>query len=148
MCDIGEGSTDELGWNGVWDRERSHLRVMLRDVVVEVQVGLHPWERHPQRPTRLLANVEMFVPLPAGLAAEDEAGFVDYDPIRAALMTWKARPHTPLLETLLHELVGLCFANPRVAACRASLVKTDIFMEAGGAGVEAYVLRADHEKRL
>ncbi len=48
------------GFSPLWDASRSHVKVMLRDVVVEVQVGLHPWEQHPERPTRLLVNVEMY----------------------------------------------------------------------------------------
>lgn len=116
--------------------DRDQMRVMLRDVIVEARVGLHPWERHPERPTRLLVNVEMFVPYPV-----PGGGFVDYDPIRAALKTWPGRPHTDLLETLLAELVALCFADARVSACRVSIAKPDIFNEAGAAGVEIFTRR-------
>jgi dihydroneopterin aldolase len=119
----------------------SHIRIMLRDIETEAHVGLHPWEQHPQRPTRLIVNVEMFAPLVRPLSAESPATIVDYDPIREALKSWPTRPHTPLLETLLHELVELCFRDPRVAACRVSIMKPDIFNEAGGAGVEVYQVR-------
>jgi dihydroneopterin aldolase len=118
-----------------------YIRVMLRDIETEAQVGLHPWEQHPERPTRLIVNVEMFAPLVRPLSAESPDSIVDYDPIRAALRAWPTRPHTPLLETLLHELVELCFRDPRVSACRVSIMKPDIFNEATGAGVEVYQLR-------
>jgi dihydroneopterin aldolase len=119
----------------------SHIRVMLRDIETEAQVGLHPWEQHPERPTRLIVNVEMFAPLVRPLSAESPHSIVDYDPIRNALKAWPSRPHTPLLETLLHELVDLCFRDPRVSACRVSIMKPDIFNEAAGAGVEVYQVR-------
>lgn len=119
----------------------SHIRVVLRDIQTEAHVGLHPWERHPERPTRLIVNVEMFAPLLRPLSTETADSILDYDPIRAALKDWPARPHTPLLETLLHELVELCFRNPRVSACRVSIMKPDIFNEAAGAGVEVYQVR-------
>jgi dihydroneopterin aldolase len=119
----------------------SHIRVMLRDIETEAHVGLHAWERHPERPTRLIVNVEMFAALIRPLSEETADSILDYDPIRAALLTWPARPHTPLLETLLHELVELCFHNPRVSACRVSIMKPDIFNEAAGAGVEVYQVR-------
>jgi dihydroneopterin aldolase len=119
----------------------SYIRVMLRDIQVEARVGLHPWEQHPERPTRLIINVEMFAPLLRPLSTESTDAILDYDPIREALKTWPARPHTPLLETLLHELVELCFLNPRVSACRVSIMKPDIFNEAAGAGVEVYQVR-------
>ena len=119
----------------------SHIRVVLRDIETEAHVGLHAWERHPERPTRLIVNVEMFAPLVRPLSAETLDSIIDYDPIRNALKAWPARPHTPLLETLLHELVELCFRDKRVAACRVSIMKPDIFNEAAGAGVEVYQVR-------
>jgi dihydroneopterin aldolase len=119
----------------------NHIRIVLRDVVTEAHVGLHPWERHPERPTRLIVNVEMFAPLTQPLSAESRESIVDYDPIREALKAWPTRPHTSLLETLLHELVELCFQNARVSACRVSIMKPDIFNEAAGAGVEVYQIR-------
>jgi 7,8-dihydroneopterin aldolase/epimerase/oxygenase len=102
---------------------------------------LHAWERHAERPTRLIVNVEMFAPLTRPLSAETPESIIDYDPIREVLKTWPTRPHTPLLETLLHELVELCFGDPRVNACRVSIMKPDIFNEAAGAGVEVYQVR-------
>jgi len=132
------------GAPALWDPDQSHLRVILRDLVVEASVGLHPWEQHPERPTRLVVNIEMFALLDGGgLQAETEARIIDYDHIRDTLKTWRTRPHTLLLETLLDEVVGLCFRNPRVDACRVSILKPDIFGEAAAAGVEAYMRRQD-----
>ena len=119
----------------------SYIRAVLRDIETEAHVGLHPWEQHPQRPTRLIVNVEMFAPLTRPLSAESTDSMLDYDPVREALKAWPSRPHTPLLETLLHELVELCFRNERVSACRVSIMKPDIFNEAAGAGVEVYQIR-------
>jgi dihydroneopterin aldolase len=119
----------------LWDPSQSYTRAILRDVQTEAHVGLHPWEQHPERPTRLLVSVDMF-------ATGIPEGFIDYDPIRAALKTWPGRPHTPLLETLADELIALCFANPCVEACRVSVLKPDIFNEAAAAGVEVYRRRA------
>jgi 7,8-dihydroneopterin aldolase/epimerase/oxygenase len=119
----------------------SYIKAVLRDVVTEARVGLHPWEQHPERPTRLVVNVEMFAPLVGTLSAESRTSILDYDPIRNAIKEWPTRPHTPLLETLLQELIDLCFRNQRVGACRISIMKPDIFNEAAGAGVEVYKVR-------
>ena len=117
---------------------------------VEAHVGLHPWERHPERPTRLLVNVEMFAPLPGHLpgrlADETQDTLVDYDRLRDAIRAWPGRPHTAFLETLAAELVDLAFSFPRVAACRVSVMKPDVFNDAAAAGVEATVHRADYER--
>ena len=125
------------GGSDPWNGSRDYIRVMLRDLVTEAQVGLHPWERHRERPTRLVVNIEMFAAL-HGPAAEAAQDLIDYDPIRDELKAWPSRPHTDLLETLVDELVGLCFRHPAVLACRVSVMKPDIFNEAAAAGVEVY----------
>src|ERR1700709_2669548 len=96
----------------------STIRIVLRDIETEAHVGLHPWEQHAERPTRLIVNVEMFAKLTRPLSEETPESIIDYAPIRAALKQWPTRPHTKLLEPLLHELVTLCFRDQRVAACR------------------------------
>jgi len=125
----------------LWDAASDYIRVVLRDVEVEAHVGLHPWERHPERPSRLLVSVEMFAHLAPGHAAAGERPVIDYDRVRNGLRGWSSRPHTPLLETLAEEVVGLCFGDAAVEACRVSIVKPDIFNEAAGAGVEIYRAR-------
>jgi dihydroneopterin aldolase len=133
----------------LWDGSRDYVRVMLRDIETEAQVGLHPWERHPERPTRLVVNVEMFAHLgpaaPAGQAISNKP-HIDYDTVRSALRAWPTRPHTPLLESLAEELVAACFEIAAVEACRVSIVKPDIFNEAAGVGVELYRVRPPRQR--
>ena len=124
--------------NEFWDPARSYTRTILRNVHTEAHVGLHAWERHPQRPTRLIVNVEMF----AYADGNTPLSYIDYDPVHASVMAWPGRPHTDLLETLMEELISRCFDNPRVSACRVSVIKPDVFNQADGAGVEAYRIRA------
>jgi dihydroneopterin aldolase len=118
-----------------------YLCARLRRIEVEVQVGLHPWELHPERPTRLWVDVELysFNPprRPAGLYE-----VIDYDRVRNYVRAWERRPHTPLLETLADELVEFGFEDERVDAVRVSLLKPDIFNETRGAGVELFRRRA------
>ena len=123
-----------------WDPNRSHIRVSLRGLRTEAAVGLHPWERHPERPTRLVVNVDMMAPTDG--VAGGARPYIDYDPIREAVRAWPARTHTDLLETLAEELVALCFAVDAVQACRVSVEKPDIFNEADAAGVEIFRVRA------
>lgn len=116
-----------------WRTAGDHVRVVLKDVTVDVSVGLHPWERHPERPTRLLVNVEMFAGWP--LLHGD---FIDYDSVRDHIRNWAGRPHVDLLETLVEEVIAACFALPAVEACRVRVEKPQIFAEAAGAGVEIF----------
>ena len=107
---------------------------ILEDVEVRVRCGLHPWERHPARPNRLLVSVQLYTT--AAFDPATGAGYLDHDRIRDHLATWPDRPHTDLLETLLAGLVDFAFEDPLVEACRLKVVKPDIFPEAKAAGVE------------
>lgn len=125
----------------LWDAASDYIGVVLHDVEVEAHVGLHPWEQHPERPSRLLVTVEMFAHLARGRAVGSARPLIDYDRVHNGLRGWSSRPHTPLLETLAEEVVALCLGDPAVEACRVSIVKPDIFNDAAGAGVEIYRVR-------
>lgn len=120
------------------DLQSGYIKVVLRDVQAEAHVGLCAWERHPEQPSRLIVNVEMFARQDGPLIDETRASIIDYGLVRAALRTWPTRSHTPLLETLIEELVQTCFEIERVDACYVSIMKPAIFNEAAAAGVEAY----------
>jgi dihydroneopterin aldolase len=122
-----------------WSTDKGYVRMMIRDLVTEVRLGLHPWERHPEKPQRVVVNVELYA-APAK-AIKDHSSIVDYDYIRDALKKWPRRKHTVFIESLLDELVKLCFRDKRVQAARVSIFKPDIYNEAGGAGVEIYRVR-------
>lgn len=123
-----------------WSTDQGYVRMMIRDLVTEVRLGLHPWERHPEKPQRIVVNVELYAALQTG-KFQSVASVVDYDYIREALRKWPRRRHTVFIETLLDELVKLCFKDKRVKAARVSIFKPDIYNEAAGAGVETYRVR-------
>lgn len=125
-----------------WDPNRSHVRVVLRDVQTQAHVGLHPWERFPQRPTRLLVTVEMLQATPGPADRHGRAGIMDYDTVRDAIASWPGRPHVDLLETLAEELVAVCFSMDPVDACRVEVAKPNVFNEAAAVAVEIFRVRA------
>lgn len=123
-----------------WSTDKGYVRMMIRDLVTEVRLGLHPWERHPEKPQRIVINVEMYAS-PQPRRAKGPSPVVDYDYVRDAIRKWPRRKHTVFIEPLLEELVKLCFHDKRVMACRVSIFKPDIYNEAAGAGVEVYRVR-------
>lgn len=127
----------------MWDPARGYQRIVLRDVVTEVRLGLHPWERHPEKMQRVVVNVELFAHLGGPFTGRGVEAVLNYDSIRDELRTWPQRPHTDLLETLIEHLIAVCFRDGRVEACRVSIIKPDIFNEAAGAGLEVYRLRSE-----
>ena len=82
-----------MDWRALPDSQTSSLE----DVEVYVRCGLHPWERHPERPNRLLVSVAMHTT--AHFDPATGAGYIDYDRVRDHLKTWAERPHIDLLET-------------------------------------------------
>ena len=118
-----------------------HVRVVIADAIVERRCGMHPWERHPERPNRLKITVEMMARLPPGPMGA--SSFLDYDRIRDFLKTFPSLPHTDLLETIVDEIVAKCFEDARIEACRVAVLKPDIFNEAGAAGIEVFRTRAE-----
>jgi dihydroneopterin aldolase len=121
-------------------KESSHVRVALKDVSLQVRIGLHEWEKNG--PQRVVVNVELFAS-GAKYIMEDHP-ILDYDPIYQALKTWPDRPHTLYIETFLKELLDLSFRDERVEAARVSVMKPDIFPHAEAVGVETYMTRADY----
>ena len=120
--------------------QSDHIIVRLNNVVVETSCGIHPWEQHPERPNKVSISVALFAKL--GHRRLETFGYIDYDHIRDFLKKFPSRPHTPLLETLLDEIVEQCFVDERVAACQVSILKLNIFNEAEAAGIEVYRTRA------
>jgi 7,8-dihydroneopterin aldolase/epimerase/oxygenase len=136
-----KSSTGPAPYPGVpYMGERGYARMMIRDLVTEVHLGVHPWERHKEKPQRIIINVELFAD-DIGRPEEGLSAIVDYDYIREAIRAWPQREHTVLIESLLEELVELGFRDARVKACRVSILKPDIYNEAAGAGVEIFRVR-------
>jgi dihydroneopterin aldolase len=113
---------------------RDHIRVVLMNATVERRCGIHPWERHPERPNRLKITVEMFAELQPG--PMKSSVMINYDGVRDFLKSFPSLPHTDLLETIVEEIVAKCFEIECVQVCRVAVLKPDIFNEAEAAGIE------------
>ncbi len=128
----------------LWDAQASYERVALEDLTIELQVGINPWERAPGKAQRLLVTVEMFRHRGAFTGAS-VADCIDYDRVYGHIAArWTpAHAHTDLLESLLEELVGLCFEDARVEACRVAIRKPHVYNGRAVPAVEVYRLRSD-----
>lgn len=116
-----------------------HACVFLRDMEVNIRIGLKPEER--TRPQRVLVNVELYTDAVSYLSAPSEQSIIDYDRIRRAVNEWPERPHVDLLETYARELLDLAFGFESVTAARISISKPDIYPDVEAAGVEAFLTR-------
>ena len=73
-----------------WSSDKGYVRMMIRDLVTEVPLGLHLWERHPEKPQRIVINVELYA-APAG-PIKGHSSIVDYDYIREAIRKQVLKP--------------------------------------------------------
>jgi 7,8-dihydroneopterin aldolase/epimerase/oxygenase len=119
----------------------SLVRIAMRDFETQAHVGLHAWERHPERTTRLIVNVRMEIAVNAYY--QKAGGFIDYDPLHAHLRGWANRPHTDYLETLVEDAVAFIFATTPAERCAVRIEKPDIFNDVDRIGIEYDVTRAD-----
>ncbi|MGE0828150.1 MAG: dihydroneopterin aldolase, partial [Hyphomonadaceae bacterium] len=115
---------------------------VLQRVEVEAQVGIHPWERYPEHPTRLLLDLTLTFDYAAYY--EKHGGYVSYDGLRAFLGGLRAAPHTDKLETLAARILKRAFEEG-ADRVRLQILKPDIFHEMDGVGLVFDVSRAEFE---
>jgi 7,8-dihydroneopterin aldolase/epimerase/oxygenase len=111
----------------------------IRNLKTTVSVGIHPHEQTVQQ--EVVVNVRLHFSIPGPGEFTSIKDVVDYDPLRDLVLSWRCRPHTDLIESLLCELVDCAFFDQRVERVEASIHKTNIFPEAEGAGVALEVAR-------
>ena len=117
-----------------------HIVLALDEVCVNISCGLHPWERHPERPTRLMVSARLYAPLTTPRA--DQMPIIDYDRVRNRILALENEGHIDLLETVADRVTDACFSDARVLACQVSVRKPDIYNESRGAGVDLFRTRA------
>lgn len=94
-------------------------KVEINDLRVDnMKVGIADWERHPDKTQPILVDVALYraVGVLNAQSIDDCINYVHV--ISHVTEKWPKRPHTDLLETLLEELVAVCFEDARVDACR------------------------------
>jgi dihydroneopterin aldolase len=132
------------GATGLWDPGASYERVALEDLAVELQVGVNDWEQTPGKAQRLLISVEVFRHR-GEFTGSSLADCIDYGRIyRYVIERWTpTRAHVDLLESLVEELVAVCFEDARIEACRIGIRKPHVYNGRAVPLVEVYRLRSD-----
>lgn len=125
------------------DVPESHACIFVREMRVNIRIGLHAREAKPQP---VVVNVELYADPVKYLGVVSEENIIDYQTIHDAVMEWPGRAHVKLVETYVRELLDLAFGFPDVIAAKVSLSKAEIFPAAEGAGVEVFMMRKDYKK--
>lgn len=129
--------------NESWLGGRSSYHATELDrIAIRAKIGVAPFERHEGHFQRLTVSVVLYR-RGRELPVQDLSACMDYDRIYRHVMGWEQRPHTDLLETLIEELVGVCFEDATVEACQVSLRKPDIYHNVRGAAVTFHRWRTE-----
>lgn len=110
------------------------FHILVRDLVLNCRIGVHPHEMHA--PQRVRLNIDMSVELPAGPLADDIANVMSYEDVIAGVKALLGAGHINLVETLAERVAQLCLADPRVADVRVRVEKLDVYPEAAAVGIE------------
>ncbi|MDE2259395.1 MAG: dihydroneopterin aldolase [Betaproteobacteria bacterium] len=119
----------------------SQYYCIIQNAHCAVRLGIHEFEK--EGPQNILVSVKLSFPFSALQRIRHIGDTVDYEPLRNFIQSWSERPHIPLIEDLLDELVGHCFDDPRVDHVEATIRKTTIFDEVEEIGVGIDTSRQD-----
>lgn len=118
------------------------VRMIARGIRVEMYLGICDFEY--AAPQTVIVNVEADAELPYRPSSIDEC--LDYARVCAFVQAWKHRPHTELVETLLHDVVEFCFDDARVQRVSVEILKPDVIAAADAVGVAMHTDRASYTR--
>ncbi len=107
-------------------------RIFIRDLVLAMEIGIHPHERgHPQR-VRINLEAET-------IRDEDDAtidGVVSYEDLLIGIKDIAQSGHIDLVEILGDRVLDMTMEHRRVVQARVTIEKLDVFGEAESVGAE------------
>ncbi|MSO64830.1 MAG: dihydroneopterin aldolase [Alphaproteobacteria bacterium] len=113
-------------------------RIFIRDLVLEVLIGVHRHERRQRQPVRI--NIDLVVD--GGVSEDRLEQVVDYESVVADVRDLVTRGHINLVETLAERIAGYCLTDPRVEEARIRVEKLAVLPDAASVGVELVRRRA------
>lgn len=115
-------------------------RIFLQEFSLEASIGFHDFEKEARQ--RILVSVELFVPKQVSRSTRDDVqDVVDYDFIRMGVHKLTHSRHYNLQETLIDDIVRLCFEPQDVRAVRVTTQKPDVYPDCQTVGIEVFEWR-------
>ena len=117
-------------------------RIILEDYRLPVSIGIHDFER--SAPQMVVVNVELELSdaMPDPRDRIEDA--LDYDFIRAGIMSIVKNRHFNLQETLCQEILELCLGRGGIRRAKVSTRKPDVYPDCKSIGFE---MQAEVAKR-
>lgn len=116
-----------------------YYRVLIRDLVLGVRIGV--WKREKNAEQRVRINVELLAAHTGSLLGDEtRVGRRDrilrYDTVVSGIRRIVAEGHFDLCETLAERIAALCLENRRVRSARVRIEKLDVYADAASVGAE------------
>ncbi|KAB0679300.1 dihydroneopterin aldolase [Aureimonas leprariae] len=105
-------------------------RVFVRDLVLELEIGVFAHEHGRRQRVRFSAEAE----IPVGAGARGPEGYYSYDLMIEAIRASEKRGHVELVESHAEAIAARILADERVAAVTVRVEKLDL--GPGAAGIE------------
>ncbi len=114
-------------------------RIFLRNLVVNVNIGIHPHEIGKTQ--RVNIDVDLYLVPPSTPLNDDIDNVLNYDFVTEEVENLTADRHINLQETLVEELVEACLRHRVVWGVRVAISKLDVYENCGAIGYEIFRTR-------
>ncbi len=109
-------------------------RMFIRDLVVNMLIGVHRHERDGKQRVRI--NIDLSLIDQSGIDDDRLAGVVSYETLVHDIRRLCDSGHVNLVETLAERVADLCFDDRRVRGAVVRIEKLDVFADTASVGVE------------
>ena len=109
-------------------------RMFIRDLVVNMLIGVHRHERDGKQRVRI--NIDLSLVDDSGIDDDRLAGVVSYETLVHDIRRLCDSGHVNLVETLAERVADLCFDDRRVRGAVVRIEKLDVFADTASVGVE------------
>ena len=109
-------------------------RMFIRDLVVNMLIGVHRHERDGRQRVRI--NIDLSLIDDSGIDDDRLASVVSYETLVHEIRRMCDSGHVNLVETLAERIARLCFDDRRVRGAIIRVEKLDVFADTASVGVE------------
>lgn len=109
-------------------------RILLQDLAVEVQIGIHDFER--RGPQRILVTVEVDLAPDDGPSDDRIDQVLNYDLLRDGVRHLAGARAYDLQETLCAAILDMAVAHRAVIGARVATAKPDVYPDCRSVGYE------------
>lgn len=125
-----------MGFFPDWPAEPPLRRLLLRDLLLDAQIGVHPHEHGVRQRIRVNISFGVADDRSVAVGRDDLSRTVSYERVVSLVKRIIEAGHVRLVETLAERIAAGILQDGRVRVVRVSVEKLDVFDELEAVGVE------------